>query len=216
MKNIKKGPILIFIIGLLIIGGIAYISPNIIHASSKSFQLGKLIGQNIANENAEKIVMKVNNISVTQSELENLKVILQIENPNKQITDTEVESQIIAFNALYHESKIRGLEATKEDAKEYAKYMKQSLTDPVNAPDNSELILEYIDGTGQSVDQFFEKSTNAYQKMLSIANLRKSVYDEVANNLPEQIETNEKLLLQEEAFNKIKETVAKGAIVEHL
>lgn len=208
------------IIGLLVVGGIAYIGLDKTDASSAFNQLGKLFGQNMIDENANNIVMKVNNTSVTKSDLENQRDMMQMMNPNIPVTDTEVESKIIAFNALYQESQKRGLEASKEDANEYAKYMKQSLekaiTDPVNAPDNSQLILEYIEGTGQSLDQFFEKSTNGYQKMLSIANLRKSVYDEVAKNLPEQIEPDKKLILQEEAFNNIEQMVVKSAIVEHL
>lgn len=221
MKYINKTTIFLVIFGLLtagvIIGYNGFVKTT---ASTEYTQLGNLIKQNRKDPNSAILVLKVNNIGITKLEYENQKDMLQMMNPNIPVTDAEVESKIISFTALYQEAQKRGLEASREEAKKYAEAMKMSLenaiTDPDNAPDNSQLILEYINGTGQSLEQFFSESTNGYRKMLSVANLRKSVYEETAKNLPEDIELKEKQKLQEEAFNKLKDKVTKSSVVEHI
>ncbi|HWP97655.1 MAG TPA: hypothetical protein VN426_12485 [Syntrophomonadaceae bacterium] len=213
----KKLPFLI--VSLILINMCGYLGFAKSDASSIFFNFGQRLMQNKQDLNADKIILKVNHVPITKQEYDSVKDRMKFS--NNAVTDDEVEDNIIKFTVQYQEAQRQGVEATEAEAKKYADEMKQlannALKDPENAPDNSHLMLEYINGTGKTVDQFFADSITikGYQKMLSVGNLQKKLYDEVDSTLSKDINPVEKQRLREKAFDELTEKCVTAAAVEH-
>ncbi len=136
------------------------------------------------------------------------------------VSDSEVKDKIIEYNVLWQEAKKRGFEASMEETQEYVNNTKQllekSVNDSENISNNSNMIVEYITATGKSLDEFFADSIPEYQKMLSIGNLRQSIYNEVANKSTEETNSPGLIEAQQKAFESLKQELCKAADIEEL
>ena len=51
--------------------------------------------------------------------------------------------------------------------------------------ENSDLIIEYIEAQGFTVDEYFEANVEGYRKGLALANLRNAIFDETIQKMGE-------------------------------
>ncbi len=190
-----------------------------IGASSDYHNLGKQIAHNTEVENADTIIMKINGTPITREAFLNQKARLEM-SARDSISYSEVKDKIIEYNVLWQEAKKRGLEASLEETQEYVnntkQLLQQSVNDSENTPDNSDMIVEYITATGKSLDEFLADTIPEYQKMLSIGNLRHSIYNEAANQSTEKTNSPEFIEAQQKAFENLKQELCKEADIEEL
>lgn len=217
MKIFQSKPIVkLVVVGLVIC--ISFWGYKHLGASSDYFHLGEKMRVNIEDKKADTVIMKINDTPITKLEFLNQKVMLEMSTGNA-VKDSEVKEKIIEYNVLWQEAKKLGLEVSIKEAQEYANQTKQSLMDAMIDPDNTDnadMIVEYINGTGKSLDEFFADSAVSYQKMLSIGKLRQSVYSDVAESISKDLGPKELVKAQQGAFESLTEELCRDANIEEV
>lgn len=218
--KIMKSPktlMLFFVVAIALCGTMWVIGHKQLGASSEFFNLGEKMYNNTQVSDADTVVMKVNEAAISKQEYLNQKVMLEMAQQS-EVDDETVKNKLVEFTVLWQEAKSRGIAATEEEAVNYANEMKQlfeqAQDNPKSAPDNASLILEYIQGTGQTVDEFFAGSVHGYQKMLSIGNLRKSISKEVLDDVSEDTPQDEITALVDGRFEDLKKELISEAHIE--
>lgn len=215
---IKRGILPFAAIGLLIVG-IVFWGYYQLGAVSEYFNLGEKVQYNQSLNDAEVTVMTVNGSPITKRAILNTKVMLEMSSKSL-VSEADARNRLIEFTVLWQEAERRGIGASSEEAQQYAETMKKMLQDaekdPQNAPDNADLIIDYIQGTGQSLDAFFSDSTVGYQKMLSVGNLRRSIYEEVSASLSDTAPPHEEANMVEAVFENLKRSLVEDADIQLL
>lgn len=123
-------------------------------ASSPDFEWGSKWKQLSDDKELGKISFSVNGEQVTERQVQSMREFLSAQKNDSGVDNAKKE--LIKNIVLVQEAKRRGIEVTTKEAEKFADEMKQGLTEepPVEGRDE---ILDYISGTGMTVDQFLRK-----------------------------------------------------------
>lgn len=191
---------------------VAFGSAKVFSLPGREFLIGQKLRENKNLSNKDQIIMVVNGVEVTKKDFEDQRALLSF--TLEAVPDNVVRDKIIEKIVLFEEAKKRGLIVSLEEAKQYAQKMKkESISSYV---DNPELVKNYIQGQGLTIDEFFDTiAPPLYQKALSIGKLRAQVYDEVAKNLDPNITIEQKMAAQKDAFDNLTKELKDKAIVKY-
>jgi hypothetical protein len=176
LRNVLAGVALLILVGLVIN------SSNVI-GTSKFFKIGQMISQEV-KKNDEQVVMIVNGDPITKKDYAIQKILLQT--TDEKVSDETVKNKLIETTVIYQEAKRRGLEPSLNEAQEFAKMQKNLLLSEPKA-ENADLIIEYIEAQGFTVDEYFEANVESYKKGLAMANLRKAIFDETIQKMGAEV-----------------------------
>ena len=121
-----------------------------------------------------KVVLKVNGKPILAKEFEkekNLLIFISESNGRALPSDTYVKNSLVKREALYQKAVELGLEATDNEAREYANQLRaQFEKDDPNAT-GKEMIEAEIKATGLPVDQYWENAIPEYKKIITLNRL---------------------------------------------
>ncbi|NPV29525.1 MAG: hypothetical protein HPY58_07700 [Firmicutes bacterium] len=200
-------------LGLLafILVGVAFGSSKLFSFPRPEFLVGQKLRENESIPDKDKIVMVVNGMPVTKKDFENQRALLSFE--RESVSDDEVREKIIEKTVLYEEAKKRGLTVSLEEAKQFSQRMKKEAFG--SDVENPELIKNYIEGQGLTIDEFFDKvAPPLYQQALSIGKLRAQIYDETDRRLGPNVPADQRLAAERAAFEKLTRELKEKAVVE--
>jgi hypothetical protein len=176
LRNVLAG------VAFLILVGFVINASNVI-GTSKLFKIGQMISQEV-KKNDEQVVMIVNGDPITKQDYAIQKILLQT--TDEKVSDETVNNKLIETTVIYQEAKRRGLEPSLNEAQEFAKMQKNLLLSEPKA-ENADLIIEYIEAQGFTVDEYFEANVESYKKGLAMANLRNAIFDETIQKMGAEV-----------------------------
>jgi hypothetical protein len=188
----KRNSIIIAACICLAIVSITYFNVSKSIGSSSNYEWGQKWKELISDKNDE-TVMLVNEIPVTQKQLTSKMQFLEAQ----QVDASEEAAQkaLIKQIVLRQEAERRGISVSLQEAESFAETTKKDLLANQDTPGAKET-LEYISGTGLTVDEFFKEAVPDYQKSLMIAKLRSQVAEEIRTQFKslsqEELETKQK------------------------
>lgn len=177
MRPGKLRDVLAWLALLTLVGFV--ISASNVTGTSEFFKIGQSISQEV-KKNDEQVLMIVNGDPITEKDYAIQKILLQT--TDEKVSDETVKNKLIETNVIYQEAKRRGLEPSLNEAKEFA-MMQKALLLSEPKPENADLIIEYIEAQGFTVDEYFEANVEAYRKGLAMANLRNAIFDETIQKM---------------------------------
>lgn len=128
--------------------------------------------------------MIVNGDPITKKDYAIQKILLQT--TDEKVSDETVKNKLIETTVIYQEAKRRGLEPSLNEAQEFAKMQKNLLLSEPK-PENADLLIEYIEAQGFTVDEYFEANVESYKKGLAMANLRNAIFDETIQKMGAEV-----------------------------
>jgi hypothetical protein len=176
LRNVLAG------VAFLILVGFVINASNVI-GTSKLFKIGQMISQEV-KKNDEQVVMIVNGDPITKQDYAIQKILLQT--TDEKVSDETVNNKLIETTVIYQEAKRRGLEPSLNEAQEFAKMQKNLLLSEPK-PENADLLIEYIEAQGFTVDEYFEANVESYKKGLAMANLRNAIFDETIQKMGAEV-----------------------------
>jgi len=176
LRNVLAG------VALLILVGFVISASNVI-GSSEFFKIGQMISQEV-KKNDKQVVMIVNGDPITNKDYAIQKILLQT--TDVKVSDETVKNKLIETTVIYQEAKRRGLEPSINEAKEFAMMQKKLLLSEPKA-ENADLIIEYIEAQGFTVDEYFEANVEGYRKGLAMAHLRNAIFDETIQKMGAEV-----------------------------
>lgn len=188
----KRNSIIIAACICLAIVSITYFNVSKSIGSSSNYEWGQKWKELISDKNDE-TVMLVNEIPVTQKQLTSKMQFLEAQ----QVDASEEAAQkaLIKQIVLRQEAERRGISVSLQEAESFAETTKKDLLANQDTPGAKET-LEYISGTGLTVDEFFKEAVPDYQKSLMLAKLRSQVAEEIRTQFKslsqEELETKQK------------------------
>ncbi len=180
MKPGKLRNVLVVVAFLILVGVIN--ASNVI-GTSEFFKIGQMISQEV-RKNDEQVVMIVNGDPITKKDYAIQKILLQT--TDEKVSEQTVKNKLIETTVVYQEAKRRGLEPSLNEAKEFAKMQKNLLLSEPK-PENADLLIEYIEAQGFTVDEYFEANVEGYRKGLAMANLRNIIFDETIEKMGSEV-----------------------------
>jgi hypothetical protein len=176
LRNVLAG------VAFLILVGFVINASNVI-GTYKLFKIGQMISQEV-KKNDEQVVMIVNGDPITKQDYAIQKILLQT--TDEKVSDETVNNKLIETTVIYQEAKRRGLEPSLNEAQEFAKMQKNLLLSEPK-PENADLLIEYIEAQGFTVDEYFEANVESYKKGLAMANLRNAIFDETIQKMGAEV-----------------------------
>ena len=176
LRNVLAG------VAFLILVGFVINASNVI-GTSKLFKIGQMISQEV-KKNDEQVVMIVNGDPITKQDYAIQKILLQT--TDEKVSDETVNNKLIETTLIYQEAKRRWLEPGLNEAQEFAKMQKNLLLSEPK-PENADLLIEYIEAQGFTVDEYFEANVESYKKGLAMANLRNAIFDETIQKMGAEV-----------------------------
>jgi hypothetical protein len=149
LRNVLAG------VAFLILVGFVINASNVI-GTSKLFKIGQMISQEV-KKNDEQVVMIVNGDPITKQDYAIQKILLQT--TDEKVSDETVNNKLIETTVIYQEAKRRGLEPSLNEAQEFAKMQKNLLLSEPK-PENADLLIEYIEAQGFTVEKLSKMDSN--------------------------------------------------------
>lgn len=205
----KRASIIIIVFICLAVVSITYFNVPKSIGSSLNYEWGQKWKELISNNNDE-IVMLVNEIPVTEKQLKSKMDFLAA-----QQVDASAEAArqaLIKQIVLRQEAERRGISVSLKEAESFAETIKNDLLTNQGTPGAKET-LEYISGTGQTVDEFFKEAVPDYQKALIIAKLRSQVAKETSIRF-KSLSQEELEIKKKEEFKKLEQELVEKAHVK--
>jgi len=205
MKNAR---FIIVIIICLAFASVSYLYIPKSIGSSSDYQWGQKFKALISNDN-DKTVMLVNGEPVTQKQLNSKMHFLEAQ--QLDASEEAARQIIIKQIVLWQEAERRGLTVNLKEAESFAETMKKDLLDNPKIPGAKET-LDFIAGTGQTVDEYFKEAIPDYQKALMIAKLRSEITRETNEQYP-SLSQQDLEIKQQEAFSSLEKMLIEEAKV---
>jgi len=205
----KRTSIIVAIFVSIIVVSTAYFNLPKSIGSSLNYEWGQKWKELISKNNNE-TVMVVNETPVTKRQLESKMTFLAAQQVDA--SEEAARKALIKQIVLRQEAERRGISVSLQEAESFTDTIKKDLLTNPDTPGAKET-LEYISGTGQTIDEFFKEAVPDYQKALIIAKLRSQIATETGMKYkslsPEELEIKKK-----EEFKKLEQELIEKAHVE--